>query len=160
MADVYGTIQWLDAAVDKLVATLNSLKTAMASGYDPIFSYVYDSHGEIPVRLNAVSVELIGVEDNLEGTTANDAPFHILRYEITLTIRVHTNYIGRYNDIRKNQRLLNSIDNWLHTHRDLSGNYYITLTGDFNPREEFSETQTVGGSMTVIIYKTIDHQQV
>jgi hypothetical protein len=49
----------IETARDKLVTILNALKTTMASGYDPTFSYVYDGHNIGDLDLNAVTVDFL-----------------------------------------------------------------------------------------------------
>jgi len=156
MADVYGTYQIFDAAKDLIVAAMNTLKTAMASGYDPTFSYVYSHHCPAELRLNAVSVDFDGSERAPHGSYGQ-APTYI--YLMQFSIRVHTNYQNQFNDNEKNTRLLNSIDNYLSTHLDLGSDYRIREISEYNARQVWSDSATVGGELTVTVQKVIDHTQ-
>jgi len=156
MAEIYGTAALFEDARDKLIARLNALKTIMASGYNPTFSYVYDGHVQAKLQLNAVSVALEAATREQQG--AGTAP--IFDYLIALSIRVHTAYVGGFNDTVKNVRLLNSIDNDLSAHLDLGGGYLIKEISDYEVGADWPDSATMGGQMTVTILRTIDHAQI
>lgn len=156
MADVYGTYQIIDDAKDKIVAAMTSLKTAMASGYDPTFSYIYSHHKPAQLELNAVSVEFETIERRDSG---GGAPGVVFAYYMSFSIRVHTGYEGGFIDNVTISQLLNSIDNYLSTHIDLGGGHRIADISDYAANQSWEDSGTVGGSLTVTIEKAIDHVQ-
>jgi hypothetical protein len=156
MAEIYGSETHFETGRDKLKALLDALVTAMVSGYDPMLSYAYDGHGTIPILLNGVSVDL-------DSATRLDDPGErrgiIFQYMMHYTIRVHTNYNNRYNDRIKNARLLQSVDNYISANVNLGDNYRIHDIDDYKTKEEFPESGTVGGELTVVVWAAIEHIQ-
>lgn len=154
MTEVFGEA-FLETARDKLVALMNALKTTMASGYDPTFSYVYERHNVAKLQLNAVSV---GGGDSVE-----DEPMwsgqHTAFWYVEFTIRVHTAYaddnVGI--DDRENARLLNSILNKLQVNLDLSDGYRIREITSLKITEEFG--MTTGGELTCVVSVPIEYTQ-
>ncbi len=155
MAYVHGTYQVIEDAKDFIVGLMNDLKTAM-SAVTPKISYVYTGHNNAAMELNAASVDIISVSKTDEGSDAPIAP--VMSYYITLSIRVHVNYLGRYNDGIETARLINSVDNYLSTHLK-SGQYRIYNFGDAVNFQTFEESQTVGGELFVVVHRVIDHTQ-
>lgn len=155
MAYVHGTYQVIEDTKDYAVGLMNDLKTAM-SAVTPHVDNVYTGHNNAAMKLNAVSVDVEMFSKNDEGNSDSNA--YDNSYFITISIRVHTNYLGRYNDSIKTARLLNSIDNYLSTHIK-SGNYRIYSFGDAVINEQFEESQTVGGELTFVVTRAIDHTQ-
>ncbi|MDD4995730.1 MAG: hypothetical protein PHW53_04700 [Patescibacteria group bacterium] len=156
MSEIYGTYTAFETARDKLKAHLDAMITAMATGYDPKLSYAYDSHHTIPILLNGVSIELIGVTRDSLG----QMPGVIFNYYLDFSIRVHTNYIDRWHDPTKNARLLNSLDNYLSARLNLADGYRIFSITDHQTGLEFPESGTLGGQMKVTVKITIDHAQI
>jgi len=155
MAEVYLT-SWLETARDKLKALLDALKTTMASGYDPTFGYVYEYHNVANLQLNAVTIGLDTVEAETEGMSSSG---DVVQYLMAFTLRVHTAYQGGIMDDQKNARLLNSIANKLKANRSLGDDYFIRDVGEIRSSEEFAESATVGGQLSVIIEKNHIHDQ-
>jgi len=154
MAEIYGTT-WLETARDKIKALLDMLKTAMASGYSPTFSYVYERHNTAKLQLNAVSV---GLQDAVEGEKA--ASNNVLeKFIVPFTLRVHTAYSGGVQDDQKNARLLNSIVNKLLANYNLGDGYRIEDVTDISASEEFADSHTLGGQMTVYVRKEVNYTQ-
>jgi hypothetical protein len=152
MATVYGT-GWLDTAHSKLETALNTLKTAMAAGYDPTFSYVYGDHYIAKLQLNAATVAFDSATNEVElfgDSMATGAFWHM-----QFTVRVHTDYEGGYQDITKQMRLLNSITNYLLDNWDLSDRYMIENVTDILTGQEFATT--LGGQMTVTVSKPVQY---
>ena len=156
MADIYGSQEHFDDAVDKIKSKIDSLVTAMASGYDPKISYCYKGHDQIPVQFNGVTVDF----DSAEPDEFGKASGNVIQYNMIISVRVHTKYVGRYNDNIIVMQLLNSIDNYLNTHRDLSGAYYIINIDGYKTGLEFPESATVGGELRVTVKNVIEHIQV
>ena len=155
MSEVYSTA-WLETARDKIVAQLNTLKTTMASGYDPTFSYVYDYHNVAKLQLNAVSVAIDVV--NPDTVSVGSSGLGVL-YPMEFTLRVHTAYSGEIMDGVKNARLLNSIINYLMEHKELGDGYRMFLITDITTNEEFAESATLGGECKVIVHQYSRHVQ-
>jgi len=154
MTEIYGTDKaTFEDAKDKLLAKLNTLITVMASGYDPKLSYAYDHHDKVPIQLNGASIQFASckiIEEGLgEGAT--------YQYQIAYSLRVHTAYQGQYFDANKTMRLMNSIDNYLHEERDLENDYDVWDIDDFALGQDFKESATQGGSMTITIRRFQQH---
>jgi hypothetical protein len=154
MAAVYSTA-FTDTARTKITNLLNSLKTVLASGYDPTFTYIYDTHGAAALQLNALTIELTSMETEEIGSSAGAGP--IARYLMKFSIRCHVDYEYEYLDNHKICRLLNSVNNYLRENYSLGDCYWIIGIEDFRFNEHFSESQTIGGQMTVIVWFAIDH---
>jgi len=161
MPHVYGANVVFETARDKLYATLDLLKTELdPEAYVPCLYYIYTQHSTVPIRVknNAISLDFEACERAIEGASASNIA--IPTYMMAFSVRVHTNYVGRYNDNIKAMRLLNSIDNWLSERLDLSDGYWIHEISGYETGLTFDESATVGAQMTVVIKKTIDHTQV
>lgn len=154
MADVYGAQEQFDDAVDKVKAQIDALIIAMSSD-SPKISYCYKGHNTVPVLLNGVTVDFDGADTTIAGKASGD----VLDYHIFVTIRVHTDYAGGYCDGEKVTRLLNSIDNYLNTHRDLGNSYRIWEISDYRSFLDFVESGTIGGQMRVNVQYILEHQQ-
>jgi hypothetical protein len=151
MAEVYGA-SCIETAADKLYDLIVALKDTMATGYDPTFSYVHQKHNMICTGLNAVTIELESA--TLESTGVSSSG-KANQAQMTFTIRVHTDYqgIGAVRDAQKNWRLLNSILNKISANINLDDGYFILEMTNILPNEEFAESYTVGGQMSVQVIK-------
>jgi len=153
MPEIFGT-DIFEAARDKIIIELNALKTTMSTGYSPTFSFVYERHNVAKLQLNAVSVDLESAEPTLVG--AND---YFVRWLMLFTIRVHTGYSDGIQDGQTNARLLNSVINKLKANLDLIGGFRIEDVREILGRQDFTESDTMGGQLTCLVSKTIDHIQ-
>ncbi len=153
--DVYG-IQWIDDARDKLVARIEALKTTMATGYTPTFSYVYPRHLVPELRLNAVT---IGVTDFSQEPFAGASSGVTSKYMISFTVRVHTAYEDQTADDQEVGRLINSIANKVQAQQNLGDGYRIEEISGIVTESEFSESESRGGEFTVTIGKAVLHAQ-
>uniref|UniRef100_A0A6M3JV00 Tail protein n=1 Tax=viral metagenome TaxID=1070528 RepID=A0A6M3JV00_9ZZZZ len=155
MAETYGNAT-LEDIRDKLISTLNGMVTAMATGYDPTVSYVYDHHNVGYMQFNAVSVGLENAEpDNVAFGSAGVT----VQYRCQFTVRVHTAYQGALVDEVKNSRLINSVVNYLSEYKNQAGGYWIQDIDEVTANEEFAESYTVGGQCTVLATKPVTHTQ-
>lgn len=154
MADVYGMQQQLDDPVDKVKAKIDDLIIAMSSD-SPKVSYCYKGHNTVPVLLNGVTVDFEGTDPILTGKATGD----VYNYHVIVSVRVHVDYAGGYCDGEKVARLLNSIDNYLNTHRDLSDAYTIWAITGHKSFVEFTESGTIGGEMKVDVLYVLEHEQ-
>jgi hypothetical protein len=160
MAEVYGT-PWLEDARDRVVALMTALKTTMASGYDPTFSYVYESHSVADIRLNSVSVGIASQPEDLPLWSGQHTSF----YHIEFSLRVHTAYAGDniLIDDQKNARLLNSVIEKLQTNRALeieelpTANYRMHEITGVTVAETFG--LTTGGEVTFIVTIPVEYSQ-
>ena len=155
MAETYGNAT-LEDIRDKLVSKLNDLVTAMASGYNPKISYVYDHHNVANCQFNAVSVSIESADPSSEA--AGSAGITV-QYPCGITVRVHTAYQGGLVDEVKNARLINSVVNYLSKYKDLGGGYRVHEVKTILPNEEFEESHTVGGECEVLVTKFVLHTQ-
>jgi len=147
----------VDDIRDKLVALMNQLKVAMAEGYDPTFANVYDHHRVAKLEINAVSVDVEehGVDENIGGGVGKIT----VPYDVQATIRVHVAQRNGFLDSRDVTALLQSIDNYLHENIDLGDDFWINSTGPTQHRVDFSESETLGGELTVNIKKYQEYTQ-
>jgi hypothetical protein len=122
----------------------------------PKISYAYKGHNTVPVLLNGVTVDFDGVNPILTGKATGD----VIDYHILVSVRIHTDYAGGYCDGEKVARLLNSVDNYLNTHRDLGEAYRIWEIKDYRSFIDFTESGTIGGEMKVDVQYILEHEQV
>lgn len=155
MAEIYGTT-WIETARDKLVAHFNALKTTMATGYTPTFSFVYEKHDTAKLELNAVSIGLESADSQNVGAGGSDKA---VDYMMEFTVRVHTDYIDGIQDGQKNERLLNSVINKLKDNLDLGGQYRVDEITNITPTLEFTESGTLGGQFNVLVTIAVAHTQ-
>ena len=159
MAEIYpNSDTFLESANDEIYAELNALKTSMATGYDPTFSYLYQRHTTAKLQLNAVSIELDSCEYSPEAiSSAGTTGMWLMLF----TIRVHTDYAGEGAnvDTQKNARLLNSIINKLFANLDLGNGYWIHSCGSISPSETWDDSATTGGQVEIIVRKVVTHTQ-
>ena len=146
MPDVWGT-QFADDARDKIVTLMEALKVQMATGYDPTFSYVYDSHATALLRLNAVTVEIIESEATFMGV--DDGPS--LDWAMAVSCRIHTAYQGdRFNE-RDTHRLAESVANKLESNLKQTDNYRIEHVVSIQNQQEFAESVTIGAEVICLM---------
>jgi hypothetical protein len=161
MAEIYGSNTQLETARDKVKTYLDALITAMTTGYTPKLDYAHDRHQVAAMKLNAVTVQVDSAKRvQPGGNQSGSSMVPIYDYLIELSIRVHTAYEGRFNDVEKNARLLNSIDNYLSARWNMGDDYYLQNVTDINPNHSFAESNTLGGSLIITVLIQIDHTQV
>ncbi len=154
MPEVHGTA-FLELAKDKLVTELNALLASMVTdSIDPLYSYLYEKHNVALLRLNAVTIDLESAEPNIVGT--NDI---FLRWLIVYSIRVHTAYSDGIQDGQEQMRLLNSITEKLRDNLDLAGGYRIQEINSLIVRQEFSESDTLGGELQTVVSIDVENPQ-
>jgi hypothetical protein len=156
MANYYGTTDSIDGLRTLFATHLNTLMTAMASGYDPTFSYIYNYHIVAPLRLNAVTIGIgAGLTADMYGMDGGVGH----EYVIPVELRVHTGYIGDTKDEQKIARLLQSLDNYFNTNKSLGSNYELMRTMSVDPNVTFGDSYTIGGSITFEVKIFINHVQ-
>lgn len=155
MAEVYGTAYY-ETARDKIVALLNTLKTAMAAD-DPTFSYVYDKHAIANLQLNGVSVAISVAETEATGWSGSTkAVLHLM----TFTLRVHTAYAPYgIRDDQKNGRLMNSLINKMKQNANLGDQYILWDIDSISFNEEFSESESYGAEAMLYVKRAVVHTQ-
>lgn len=145
-----------------LYAQAEGLRIAMAAGYAPFPAAVYNSHDQVKMSLPAISVGFLSGKsrENLAGFMAGIAPSIVGLYDFEWDIRVHTDYQDGYHDETKVSRLLNSISNWLQTHKNLSipGFQYLTIDR-IEGGAAFPESLTIGGFLIIKITVALAHEQ-
>lgn len=160
MAEIYPSDadNFIEGANDELYAEMNALKTSMATGYDPTFSYLYQRHTTAKLQLNAVSIELTGCEYIPEAVGGAGT---VGLWLMAFTIRVHTDYIGMQAnaDTQKSGRLLNSVINKLFANLDLGSGYWIHSCANILPNETWEDSGTRGGQVEIIVRKAVTHTQ-
>ena len=153
--DTYGE-QWIDDARDKIVARLELLKTTMASGYTPTFSYVHPRHVVPDLFLNSVSVGIIGILREPFSGSANGISF---QYGVRFSIRVHTAYDDQVVDDQEAGRLVNSIVNQLSSKVNLGDGYRVGQIEGIETDIGFEESETKGAQFEVVIGKAVRYAQ-
>jgi hypothetical protein len=156
MAEIYGT-GFAEAARDAIVALLNTLKTTMASGYDPTYSYVYGYHGVAKLQLNAITVGIMGIETEPSVLSVGTGPS--TRYNIELGLRVHTDYAGGAVEGQKIERLMNSAHNKVMANITITSGYNVSEVTSWSVGEEFVESATIGGEIIYNIMANVTHTQ-
>lgn len=141
---------------DKLVDQMNDLMAEMGE-IDPAIEFVYNHHRVAKLLFYGVTVDVdeTAGEKNLGGATGSV----IVPFDIKASIRVHVAYTTGFMDSRVVTELLQSIDNWLHQHRNLGDNLWIVSTGPTLHREAFEESATQGGEMIVNAQKKQEYAQ-
>ena len=148
MADVYGT-QFADDARDKLTTLMDALIVSVASD-DPKLGYVYDRHRVARLQLNAVSVDIDGVESEYPAVEDGPRP----EWQLTFSFRIHTGYEGDVVDGRTTMRLMEGVANKLMANQDLEDNYRMARIVSIENHLDFTESATVGGEVIALI--TVD----
>jgi hypothetical protein len=160
MANYYG-IGSSDIVLTYVYIELLALKALMLSeGHSPTFNYLYSYHQVALLRLNAVTIAIDDGNTEPIGNATVSGISTAVYYYFDVSIRVHTEYEGDQIDTLKNERLLNSIDSYMHTHvQNESANYEIIEMLSFNPSITFDDSRTVGGEIKYRLRKEIDHTQ-
>ncbi len=161
MALVYGDNQIFEDTRSAIKTLMDSLRTAMASD-SPKLEGVYDGHLQVKMSLPSVSIDFDGFQavGNQSGRSAGVGSAITETYIVRISLRVHTAYDIDSIDGVKLSRLMNSVNNYIMTHRKL----FITgfsrleiLSGEVNKR--FNESLTLGGEVKLGIIITVFHQQ-
>lgn len=147
---------WLETAKDKLVVELNALLASMVTdSISPLYGYVYEKHNVAYLQLNAVTVDLESVGGG-EPTGTNDK---FIRWRPRYSVRVHTAYADGIQDGQEQMRLLNSIAEKLHLNHDLGDLYRVQMVDGFIVRQEFSESDTLGGELEIEVSIDVEYVQ-
>lgn len=152
----YGTEGHIITAHSKVIAELEELKTAMATGYYPTFGYVYSRHSVADLSVNSLSVECNAIVDEQSGKEQGTVLYSYLIY---ISVRAHVDYEGGFADSVNIMRLLNSVENWLLTHIDLGDGYSVDRTEGYRAPESFSASASLGGEINVLIRYIMDYTQ-
>lgn len=155
MGIVYGDNQLFEDIRIGLYNQMNSLKTAMA-GDSPRPLAVYDNHEILNPQYPSISVGVNAVDSEGGEHTALDVSSH-QDYVFKAEIRVHMQYEEREFDEINCLRLLNSINNWIETHRTVLGDYIQVEGSEMNVK--FAESFTIGGRLNLIVRKITTHTQ-
>lgn len=172
MATIHGDNIIFQACRTALYDAMIDMQAAMVTDGDEPRPYsVFNTHDQVKMTLPAVTADFVGVIDDGEprvlGRDAGAGDI-VVRYPLLCDIRVHTAYEGGYRDLVKLGRLLNSVNNWIETHRDFSTdidagtNVYFQLTEvpEITTDNNFEESMTIGGRMQLILKTTVTHTQV
>ena len=154
--DVYGSQDVYEQIRSKVYTALSTFMAGSLASLTPKYSYLYDYHRKANLLLNAATIEIIESEVERIGGLASTT---VVKHDVVLSIRVHTDYIGGEIKTLANLRLLNSIETYLLENVDLAGGYHIDGTGDINPSEIFEDSGTTGGSMIIKVSKMGDYTQ-
>lgn len=154
MATVYGT-SFTDTAHAALLSAMNALITATAVGYDPRLGHAYGNHRTAKLQVNAVTLELSGASPD-EELWAGDAQ---IRWMLTFTVRVHTDYDPGKQDALKQARLLNSITSKLLANRTLASGFRVENIDNLQTGLTFDDSQTLGGSLEVMVSTNVLYTQ-
>ena len=161
MPEIYGTA-YTEAARDLLKAVLDDLVADMiaAGTYNPVITYAYDRHNVADIDFNAVTVDLLEIEFQIgeQGAAGTGAQVQSF-YKMTFTCRIHVDYIDGLHDPTGCAQMLNSVANKLSDNRELSTAYQIKEISDLSADEEFEESHTVGGQLSVVVWTGVNHTQ-
>lgn len=155
---VYGVSKVCYNAVIRIKNKIDDLKTIMATGYDPTFSYTYDNHRVAGLLLNGVTLEVD--EANFDAPLGGFGGASVLvLYQVIISIRVHTGYRFAHTHWMTSLALLSAINDYLNDHRDLGDDYRIMRLETFNPGQYFDESETFGGEIKIMVQKPVEHTQ-
>jgi len=163
MATIYGDNTILDDLRAELKQQMDNLLAAMVAGsVSPRPAAVYNTHEYAKMILPAVSIGIgdISTRGMESGRSAGVGSQITETYEIRTTIRVHSDWRGGYLDQITVTRLLNSISNWITSHRHLTstGFNWLEIEGA-DPNREFTESLTIGGELTLRVCFALSHAQ-
>jgi len=148
---------WLETARDKLYARITDLKTELAAGdYLPLYSYTYPRHAVPDLQLNAVTVGVLGVEQEAYSGSESGNGW---TYQITFTVRIHTAYLDDTFDDQVLARLVNSIVNKIRARTNLVGGFWVKQVSDVDLAGIFTESESQGGEFAVQIETHVRHVQ-
>ena len=141
-----------DARIE-IKAQMDAMAAAMAAD-DPKPEVVYDNHFILKVSaFPAISIDIEGATQNEDETVGSYGAGAVVEsyVEIIASIRVlmNWNYEGAYFDSLKFWRLANSIKNWMLKNRPLNNNFNVSYIDNFSVNENFPESLTIGGSVTI-----------
>jgi hypothetical protein len=154
MTTTYGQ-DWADTARNAIVALLEHLRDDITD-YSPTFSYVYERHHDV-MRLPAASVDIskAAFGEYLARTTTSA----VVNLTLPFSIRVHLDYAEGVQDGQAAMQLLNGIANKLEANRTLAAHCYIDTIEDIEAMASFTESDTVGGQLTVNVQIAINHSE-
>jgi len=152
MAEVYGTA-YIETANDKLKALVDDLITD-TTGDSPKISYAYQRHNVAYLRLNAVTIDLDGID-----VASSGAPPPLVKYMMRFTVRVHVAYANQAINGQTVAKLVNSVINKLNDNLNLGDGYRIWQIDSLANRQEFDESASRGGEIAVTIWHVESHTQ-
>jgi hypothetical protein len=163
MAVVYGT-SYIEATRQFLYARLGELVTAMATGYDPTFTEVHDTHTVADIQLSAITIGLERAEA-ADGADAIGTTGIVANHRMIYTIRVHTDFAGGLHDEKRQARLLESIENKLRARLTLASatqprsQIQVWQVGQAMTKQIFEESATIGGALVIEVRAVVEHTQ-
>lgn len=162
MAVIYGDNTLFEECRTALYNAMVALQSAMIPDYEPRPYSVYNTHEKVKVVVPSVTVGVMEIRkrEDQAGIQAGTSPTVATTYDVYCDIRVHKDYRGGYRDEINLCRLLNSVSNWMETHRALSitGFQFVEM-GDITVKDEFEETLTIGGKLELMINVALSHTQ-
>ena len=162
---IYGDNQILEDIRAALSTQMASLRAAMAAGgVAPLPAAVYDSHDQVTMSLPAISIGIANYSMDGEGSGRGAASSTAIteHYDINAEIRIHSDYQGGFRDNVLLSRIMNSITNYIETHRrsfQAENNYRIITLGQADLNRSFEESMTIGASLGLNIITSIMHTQ-
>ncbi len=163
MTVVWGT-QYIETARQLLYARLVELVSDMSTGYDPTFAEAHDHHLVAGLVPNAITIGLDSAA-TVPGSMGVGSGDNYAKHALVFGIRVHTDYVGGWQDEMKQARLLESIENklrariYLATADQPRSEITIESVGPIQTTQSFEETSTIGGSIMVAVTITVGHTQ-
>ena len=154
MATIYDD-EYLKTGQDKLKALIDALKTTMAVGYDPTFSYTYEGHQNANMEFSAVSIDSVSETTEPLAWQGNI----VINHEVEYSIRVHIGYTDDLIDEVKASRLITSVANKLWGNLILGDNFKIIGVTEIIHNVQFEETDTTGAELFVTVRAAIAHTQ-
>lgn len=150
-----GDANFLDAVRDDIYSKLTTLQGLMSGSIDPTFSAVYKSHSSPILQLNAITIDL----DPFATFPTVFNQGKEIKYDIPVTLRVHSDFIGGETDTQKILRLVNSITNYLHDKKLINQSTRYRIRAVDGARiQEFEDTNTVGAEFQVLVTNTKQYE--
>jgi len=119
----------------------------------PILANVYSRHNVADMTLPAVTVDNFSTVTTEEDGALSGAEF-IDNYEITLTVRVHTAYMGDYKDAGGTAtEIVDDVITILRENMNLGDQYRLFKVNAEEFDLEFEESATTGAELTIIVNK-------
>lgn len=121
------------------------------------YTTVHAHHCVADLSPTCVSVDVDDFEAINEGLLSGTGPMRI--YEVTVSVRLHTGYLGDPCIGSTNATLIESITQYLLLHIDLGNNYRISDTSSADLRSTFDDSKTVGAQLQVVVKVPVTYEQ-
>ena len=121
------------------------------------FDTVHAHHCVADLSPTCVSVDVDDFVAINEGYMSGTGPDRM--YEVTVSVRLHTGYLGDPCIGSTNATLIESITQYLLLHINLGNNFRISDTSSAELRSTFDDSKTVGAQLQVMVRVPVTYQQ-